>query len=134
MAERVLMVDLTAPFLANDQGDVSISESLEDMVAQFEPTDALDGVHEFFDAHGSMLDPIPTEDRWRPMASVGEPQPERLERVLRAHFARLPNVLADFSARAERVSTLHELVQLKRELARTRRPGLRGKVFRQRWT
>jgi hypothetical protein len=41
------MVDLTAPFLANDQGDVSIYESLEDMVAQFEPTDALDGVHGF---------------------------------------------------------------------------------------
>jgi hypothetical protein len=128
------MVDLTAPFLANDQGDVSIYESLKDMVAQFEPTDALDGVHEFFDARGTVLEPTPTDDRWRPVPSTAEPQPARLESILRDSFGRLPDALADLSTRASQASSLHELVQLKRELALRPLPGLRGKVFRQRWT
>jgi hypothetical protein len=128
------MVSLTAPFLANDQGDVSIYESIEDMVAQFEPIDALDGTQEFFDARGTAIQPVRVDEGWRPTASIDGPQPERLERILRSYFARLPNDLAAFSARAVQATSLDELVQLKRELARMPRPGLRGKLFRQRWT
>jgi hypothetical protein len=54
--------------------------------------------------------------------------------VLRSYFSRLPRGLAAFSTRAAEASTLSDLVELKRELARTTMPGLRGRLFRQRWT
>lgn len=126
------MAGLTAPFLANDQGDVSIYESLEDMAAQFEPIDALDGAHEFFDARGTVLDPVPTDERWRPVASIGEPQPERLARILRSYFDRLPQELGDFSNSARRAKSLEELVALRQQLGRQPTRSLGSRLLRRR--
>ena len=127
------MADLNPPFVASDHGDVSIFESIDAMVALIEPIDALDGGHEFFDAYGAVLEPIPVDGRWRPMPSSAEPQIERLDRILRAYFARLPDRFETYATRAASSRSLSDLIALRLELAREPRlrPGFRYRRRRQ---
>lgn len=112
------MPGLVAPFFANDNGDVSVFESVDKMIATIEPVDALDGRHEFFDSLGTVLHPTADPERWHPTASSEEGRPQRLESILRSYFARLPERFADYSTRAARSTSLSELVRLRSELAR----------------
>ena len=118
------MADLSAPFLASNHGDVSIFKTMDDMVAMIEPVDALDGGHEFFDARGAVLAALPSDARWRLMSSGAQPQPERLEDILRSYFAKLPEPFAAYIARAATRTSLSELIELRLELARETRPRL----------
>jgi len=122
------MSALTAPFLASDDGDVSVYETIDKMVASIESIDALDESSEYFDSQGVVLIPQLDETRWHLTPSSSAPQPQRLETILRSYFARLPNRYAEYTARATSAASLSSLVDLRVELAqgRGRRLGTRG--------
>lgn len=123
------MAGLIAPFLASDGGDLTIYESIDDMVAMIEGIDALAGALEFFDANGTMLEPVSVGERWAPMPSSAEPKPERLEEILRSYFDRLPKPLSTYTARAATRTSLPGLAELRQELARDRRAKLGFRRF-----
>ncbi|MDQ1628285.1 MAG: hypothetical protein QOI54_2029 [Actinomycetota bacterium] len=124
------MQDWAAPFFANDNGDISPYDSVDDMIAMIEAIDALDATHEFFDANGLVLIAVPDSERWHPTRSNDEPQPERLKSILQTYFARLPDHLAEFRARAESAGSLAALVALRQELAMRPRRGFLERLLR----
>ena len=110
------MLELIPPFLSIDGGDVSAHSSVDKMIADIEPIDALDGEHEFFDAQGTPLVALASEAGWRVVPSGAAPEPERLEELLRFYFISLPPRYASFTARAAVGNSLAELSELRLEL------------------
>ena len=89
---------------------------------------------DLFDGEGRPLSAVVDGYSWTVDAGrAGEPEPERLEAILRRYFARLRENLPAYAARAEGASSLRDLIQLRADLAREQAPGLRGKLFRQSW-
>jgi hypothetical protein len=126
MAEGLLtMQDWAAPFFANDNGDISPYDSVDDMIAMIEAVDALDATHEFFDANGSVLIAVADGERWHPTRSNDAPRPDQLKSILETYFARLPDELAEYAARASGYNSLSQLVALRLELEREPRSRLR---------
>jgi hypothetical protein len=124
MAKVVMMGMSTPPYFCNEGGDLSISDSLEEMAGRVEATDVEHGVFEFMDAVGrpieATLEGRRVVLRLLPDAS---PNPQRLEGLLRRFFSRLPKKLEDYASRADAASSLEELVALRRHLtARHRSP------------
>lgn len=123
---------LRSPFLANDRGDVYVYDTLEAMRADIEAIDA--SKIEFFDADGRPIRVIVEGYKWHiDEHSADPPAPDRLTDILRDYFARLPEELADFSARASAASSLDELLRLRIDLSDFPDPGRWSRLFRRKW-
>jgi len=126
------MNDLKSPFVANDRGDVIAFDDLDTMCGDIEAIDA--SKMELFDATGRPLRAVVEGYKWHiDEHRVGDPEPDRLTDILRGYFARLPDQLAGFSARAVAASSLEELLQLRIELSGAPDPGRWSKLFRRSW-
>jgi hypothetical protein len=104
----------TPPFIASDDGDISIFPTLEEMASEFEVYDI--NHCEFFDADGQRIRAIADNYALKlaPNKSA-RPEPDHLEELLRSYFRRLRKN-PDFSTAAERTTNLRELIDLWREL------------------
>jgi hypothetical protein len=109
---------LVGPFVANDQGDVYVYDDPEAMYSDIEMYDA--STMEFFDVSGRPIRVIVEGYTWHiDEHNIFPPEPDRVSAVLRGYFARLPEHLRQFSARATAASRLADLVQLRKELEST---------------
>jgi hypothetical protein len=123
---------LTPPFIASERGDVSVYADLTAMYADIEAVDA--SSMDFFDATGRQLRAVVDGYTWTiDLDQVGLPDPEGLVSVLRSYFARLPEALSAYSARAATATSPNDLVRLRQELAGEPAPGLWAKLFRRSW-
>jgi hypothetical protein len=120
----MVMANLIPPFLANENGDVTIYRTLDDIAAHVEAVDVRNGAYDFYDSRGQVILASISADR---VALATAPQdfvhPERLESVLRRYFARLPRRFSEFSELASGAATLADLVSLRERLADTRSRG-----------
>ena len=118
------MANLVPPFFANENGDVTIYRTLDDVAAHVEATDVRNGAYDFYDSRGQVILASISADR---VALAPAPQnvmhPEQLESVLRRYFARLPRRFGQFSELASEAATLEDLVSLRERLADTRARG-----------
>jgi hypothetical protein len=123
---------LIPPFVASDRGDVYVYEDIGGMCAAIEAYDAPN--MDLFDATGRPFRAVVDGYTWTvDQDQVGPPEPERLEAILRRYFARLPENFPDYAARAATASSLEDLIQLRKELAREPAPGMWAKLFRRSW-
>ena len=126
------METLVPPFIASDQGDVYVFNDLDAMYADIEAIDA--STIELFDVAGRPIRVIVEGYTWHvDEHRLGDPTPDRLTDILRGYFSRLPDALAEFSARAVAAASLDELVQLRVELAAAPDPGRWSKLFKRPW-
>jgi hypothetical protein len=109
------MSDLTPPLLAVErESDVSIYETLDQMAAAIEAYDVK--AHDFYDSTGKPL--TAKVDGYRVVGfdpAPEQPDPQRLESILRDYFRRLPERDRSFSVRAADAASLSELVDLSLE-------------------
>ena len=125
------MPELTTPVFANENGDVSVFDSLEAMASYVEAIDVENGEYEFFDATGRRLAATVSDDEVAfDLDPGGSPDAERLEEILRRKFRQMPSRLQDFEQRAAAARSLGELVALCEELNATPRPSLLRQLFR----
>ena len=116
------MTGLSAPFLADDRGDVTIFRSLDEMASYIEVFDATDG--QYYDSAGNRICASIHDYQVEFSADPeGINRSEALESALRRYFANLPARLNEYTVSAATASSLEVLVELRARLADT---GIRG--------